>query len=81
MKPNIHPPYYPEAEIRCGCGKVWKIGSTQPKLQVEICAACHPFFTGEEKYVDTLGRVERFERMAAKAKEKQAAVRKVKSKK
>lgn len=73
MKKDIHPTYYPEAEIRCGCGKVWEIGSSEAKLRVEVCAACHPFFTGEAKYVDTMGRVERFERMVAKSKDKQRA--------
>lgn len=75
MKNNIHPQYHPKAKIICGCGKVWVIGSTQESMKVEICAACHPFFTGEEKYVDTMGRVERFERMVTKTKEKQAALK------
>lgn len=61
MKAKIHPQWYPEAKITCACGNTFTAGSTQPELQVEICSACHPFFTGEMKYVDTQGRVEKFQ--------------------
>jgi len=61
MKAKIHPQWYPKAKIRCTCGNQFTAGSTKPKIKVEICSACHPFFTGESKYIDTLGRVEKFE--------------------
>ncbi len=59
MKPEIHPKYY-EVVARCACGNTWKTRSTKPELHLEICNACHPFFTGRQKLVDTEGRVERF---------------------
>ncbi len=61
MKKDIHPQWYPKAKITCACGNSFTVGSTRPEIQVEICFACHPFFTGEMKYVDTQGRVEKFE--------------------
>ena len=61
MKKGIHPKYV-DCEISCLCGNVIKTRSTRPKLSVEICSACHPFFTGQQKIVDTAGRVERFRR-------------------
>ncbi len=61
MKKGIHPDYY-EAEIICACGNRFKAGSTRKEIRVEICSACHPFFTGKEKLVDTAGRVEKFRR-------------------
>jgi large subunit ribosomal protein L31 len=60
MKKKIHPKWYPEAKITCACGHIFTVGSTKPELHVEVCSACHPFFTGKMKYVDTLGRVEKF---------------------
>ncbi|OGG16687.1 50S ribosomal protein L31 [Candidatus Gottesmanbacteria bacterium RIFCSPHIGHO2_02_FULL_39_11] len=67
MKATIHPQYYADATITCACGAVYKLGSTKQSYTVEICAKCHPFFTGSMKFVDTLGRVERFQ-----ARQKQA---------
>ncbi len=67
MKKDIHPPYYPEATIRCICGNTWKTGSTMPKIEVEICSNCHPFYTGREKILDTAGRVDRFRRIVEKS--------------
>ena len=61
MKKGIHPKYV-DCDISCLCGNVIKTRSTRPKLSVEICSACHPFFTGQQKIVDTAGRVERFRR-------------------
>lgn len=66
MKKDIHPKYYPEAKVSCACGNVFAVGSTQPEIKVEICSACHPFFTGKQKLVDTARRVEKFEARAAK---------------
>jgi large subunit ribosomal protein L31 len=61
MKPKIHPKYV-ESTITCACGNVVKTRSTKPKMNVDLCAACHPFFTGKQKLVDTEGRVEKFRR-------------------
>ncbi len=66
MKKDIHPKYYPNAAIRCSCGNVIKTGATKPEIKVEICSACHPFYTGKEKTVDTAGRVEKFKQRLAK---------------
>ncbi|QER42871.1 50S ribosomal protein L31 [Thermodesulfobacterium sp. TA1] len=60
MKKGIHPKYYPDAVIRCACGNELRVGSTKPEIKVEICSKCHPFFTGEMKFVDTEGRIEKF---------------------
>lgn len=62
MKSGIHPTYYPEAKVSCTCGYEWTIGSTKESLRVEICSQCHPFWTGEQRIVDTEGRVERLRR-------------------
>ena len=62
MKTDIHPEYYPEAQVICSCGNTFTTGATKPVLRVEVCSACHPFFTGEQRIVDTEGRVERIKR-------------------
>jgi large subunit ribosomal protein L31 len=67
MKDGIHPKWYPEAKVTCSCGASFTVGSTKPEIHVEICANCHPFFTGEIKYVDTAGRVEKFQEKQKKA--------------
>lgn len=59
MKPGIHPKYQ-EVEVRCACGNTFMTRSTKTELHLEICSACHPFFTGRQKLIDTEGRVERF---------------------
>ncbi len=59
MKEGIHPNYY-DTTIKCACGEVISVGSTQENITVEICSKCHPFFTGKQKLVDTGGRVEKF---------------------
>ena len=59
MKKDIHPKYG-DAKVICACGEVWEVKSTRPEITVGICAKCHPFFTGKQKFVDTAGRVERF---------------------
>jgi large subunit ribosomal protein L31 len=61
MKPNIHPQYYHDAQIVCSCGNIFTAGSTKQKIQVEVCYKCHPFYTGEKRYIDTLGQVEKFQ--------------------
>ena len=60
MKPKIHPKYYPDAKIICACGNTYTTGSTSPELKVDICSQCHPFYTGEQRIVDTAGQVDRF---------------------
>ena len=67
MKAEIHPDYV-LAHVRCSCGSEFYTRSTKPELHVEICSACHPFYTGKQKLVDTDGRVERFKRRAARSK-------------
>ncbi len=61
MKAKIHPEYV-EAKVHCACGNEWETHATKPLLRVEVCSHCHPFFTGEQRIVDTAGRVERFKR-------------------
>lgn len=61
MKADIHPEYM-DAKVHCSCGHEWDTRATQPELRVEVCSACHPFFTGEQRLIDTEGRVERFKR-------------------
>lgn len=61
MKKDIHPKWYPEARVTCSCGHSFTVGSTKEEFQVEICSKCHPLFTGEMRYVDTAGRVEKFQ--------------------
>ncbi len=72
MKPKIHPEYYPNAQVICACGNTFTTGSTKPVLRVEVCSRCHPFFTGEQRIVDTAGRVERFLRRYGREPEAQA---------
>ena len=60
MKEKIHPKYYPEARIICACGNSYTTGSTAAELKVDICSQCHPFYTGEQRIVDTAGQVDRF---------------------
>jgi large subunit ribosomal protein L31 len=61
MKADIHPEYV-DAIVRCACGNSFQTRATKPDLHVEVCSACHPYFTGEHRIVDTAGRVERFKR-------------------
>ena len=67
MKADIHPEYV-EAHVHCTCGNDFTTRSTQAEIHVEICSNCHPFYTGKQKLVDTGGRVERFQRRAARSK-------------
>ena len=62
MKTDIHPEYFPQAQVICSCGESLTTGAAKPELRVEICSSCHPFFTGEQRIVDTEGRVERLRR-------------------
>ena len=67
MRKDIHPQYY-DAKVTCACGNSFTVGASVKKIQVEICSACHPFFTGNEKIIDAAGRVERFKARKALAK-------------
>ncbi len=60
MKPGIHPKYYPNARVICSCGATWVTGSTKQDIRTDVCSTCHPFYTGEQRIVDTAGQVERF---------------------
>lgn len=62
MKKEIHPEYYEDATVECACGNTFTTGSTKKHLKVEVCSACHPFYTGKQKFVERGGRVERFKK-------------------
>jgi len=69
MKKDIHPKYFEQAKVSCACGNVFEVGSTQENIQIEICSACHPFYTGKQKLLDSAHRVDKFQkRTQAKAK-------------
>jgi len=68
MKKDIHPKYYPKTKARCSCGAQFEVGSTKEYLEIEICAQCHPFYTGKEKLVDYAGRIEKFKKKLEKKK-------------
>ncbi|MDA8219912.1 MAG: 50S ribosomal protein L31 [Dehalococcoidales bacterium] len=74
MKKGIHPKYM-EAEVVCSCGNTFKTGSTKPHLRVELCSQCHPFYTGEQRIVDTAGQVERFMRRMNKRQQAQSSAK------
>ena len=66
MKEGIHPKYYPKASVRCACGNTFTVGSAKEFIETEVCASCHPFYTKQEKVMDTLGRVQKFKDRASK---------------
>ncbi len=83
MKTSIHPTWYEDAKVSCACGNAFTVGAAKPEIKIDICSKCHPFFTGEMRFVDTMGRVERFQQkqkaaattsavLADKKKKKQA---------
>ncbi len=72
MKEGIHPKYFPEAKVVCSCGNTWNTGSTRELIHTDVCFKCHPFFTGEQRIVDTEGQVERFvKKLDVRAQKKQ----------
>lgn len=73
MKQEIHPTYHAAARVTCSCGNSFTVGSTKAELFTEVCSACHPFYTGQQKLVDAAGRVERFAKILEKTKVKKAA--------
>jgi large subunit ribosomal protein L31 len=72
MKANIHPKWNHQAQVVCACGNTFTTGSSQDEIRVDICSACHPFYTGSMKFVDVQGRVDRFEKMRKTAESKKA---------
>jgi len=72
MKKKIHPTYYPDARVTCACGNTFTVGATVKEINVELCSACHPFYTGKQKLVDTARRVEKFKARLKKKDEKSA---------
>lgn len=82
MKQGIHPKYF-DVEVRCACGNTFRTRSTKPDLHLDICSACHPFFTGRQKLIDTEGRVDRFTKKfgAQTVEARKAAAREAKAKK
>lgn len=76
MKEGIHPTWYDNARVICACGNTWTTGSTQPEIRTDICSACHPFYTGEQRIVDTEGQVDRFMKRL-RAREERIAAREV----
>lgn len=80
MKANIHPQYFPQAQVICACGNTFTVGSTKDVLHVELCYNCHPFYTGQQKFVDTVGKIEKFQAKQKVAAAKQAVVKQKKVK-
>jgi len=81
VKEKIHPTWFPQARVHCACGNVFNTGSTLKEISVEICSACHPLFTGQQKFIDTAGRVDKFnQRMAAAEKKKAEAAERQRAK-
>lgn len=77
MRANLHPQWYSDTKVTCACGNTFTTGSTLPAIRVEICNLCHPFFTGAQKFVDTLGQVDRFIKRGEISKVKQEERKKV----
>jgi len=77
MKKDIHPQYYSDTKVTCACGNSFIVGSTQKEIKIELCSACHPFYTGKQKLVDTARRVEKFQ---AKIEAKKKVSKSIKSK-
>lgn len=73
MKEKIHPTWFAEANVICACGNTWKTGATQAEIRTDICSACHPFYTGEQRIVDTEGQVDRFIKRLQNRDNKRAA--------
>jgi large subunit ribosomal protein L31 len=75
MKQTIHPNYNDKAQVICVCGNRFTVGSTSDEIKVELCDKCHPFYTGEQRFVDTANKIDKFKKKLDKAKEYQAIVR------
>lgn len=81
MKTNIHPKYYEEAAVTCSCGNTFKTGSVKEQIAVEVCFHCHPLYTGEQRFLDTKGRVEKFQKKQQTAQQYKATAQTKKKKK
>lgn len=81
MKRGIHPQVYSDAVITCACGNSFATMSTKKDLQVEICSACHPFYTGQKRYIDTEGQIDKFAKKVKAAKESGLATKSSREKK
>jgi len=80
MKKELHPEYHDAVTVTCSCGNNFETGSTETALSVEVCSACHPFYTGKSKLVDTAGRVDKFQQRLQDTEAKQASAKKAKKK-
>ncbi len=74
MQTAIHPTYHTDTKVICACGNTFTTGSTMSEIRVEVCAKCHPFYTGQVKYLDTMGRVEKFQKKQKEAIKTQAVI-------
>src|SRR3990167_356348 len=81
MKTGIHPTYFNDAQVVCSCGNMFVTGSTRQQIRVEVCYKCHPLYTGEKRYVDTLGQVGKFQKKQERAAEFKASTAGKKAKK
>jgi len=81
MKAGIHPVWFEDAKVTCACGNTFTVGASKADIRVDICSKCHPFFTGEMKFVDTMGRVERFQQKQKEAEKKATTLAEKKKKK
>ena len=81
MKAKIHPAFVTDAQVVCACGNKFTTGSTKQHIQVDVCNKCHPLYTGEHRFVDTKGKVERFQKKLELAKEMQVKLKASKAKK
>jgi len=81
VKDKIHPAWFPNANVHCACGHTFTTGSTMKDISVEVCSACHPLFTGQQKFLDTAGRVDKFNQRMAAAEQKKAEAQERKRKK
>lgn len=75
MKKGIHPKYFPNATVKCACGNTFTVGATKELIETEICSQCHPFYTGKEKNLDTVGRVQKFKERLSKKKASKKKIR------
>lgn len=81
MREGIHPKWYPDAKVICACGNTWTVGAAVAELRTDVCSNCHPFFTGEQRIVDTEGQVDRFIKRLEKRQESVASADKKKTRK
>jgi large subunit ribosomal protein L31 len=78
MKAQIHPTWFENAKVTCACGNSFVTGSSMESIRVEICYSCHPFFTGQQKFVDTLGQVDKFQKKAQESQKKKVVKAQIK---